>query len=314
MSTFRFTKMTAIGNDYVYVDADRHELQDPGAIAHLICDRHRGIGGDGLILVGSRDVDDADVEMRIFNRDGGEAEMCGNGIRCVARFAIEQGMVEGPVVTVRIGARVLEVTTIATDGVIDRASVAMGSPGTLLRDVAASIPGLHGDEPGIGLHFDFDLLLEDEGPTLRIAGVEPICSLVSMGNPHLVFWTDRPDQIPLEQVGPRLEHHAWFPDRINVHFVRVDAPDRITMRTWERGSGATLACGSGACAVCVAGVLEGRTNASISARLPGGILELAYDRDSGNVTMAGPMLRVFTGEIDPETIELEPHQEPLWHD
>jgi diaminopimelate epimerase len=314
MSSFRFTKMTAIGNDYIYVDADRHELKDPEATAPLICDRHRGIGADGLILVSSRNTKDADVEMRIFNRDGGEAQMCGNGIRCVARFAIDEGMVTGPDLTVRTGSGVLEVRTTSEEGVVNSASVSMARPRTRLRDVGASIPGLHGDEPGIGLHFDFDLLLEDDAPLMRIAGVEPICSLLSIGNPHLIFWTDRPEQVPLEQVGPRLEHHPWFRDRINVHFVRIDAPDRVTMRTWERGSGATQACGTGASAVCVAGVLEGRTNAAISARLPGGTLNLTYDRESGDVTLEGPMQSVFTGEIDPETIELEPHQEPLWHD
>ena len=314
MTLLRFTKMNAIGNDYIYVDSDRNLLEDPGATAQRLCDRHRGIGGDGLILVGTRDAEDADVAMRIFNRDGGEAEMCGNGLRCVARFAIDQDMVSGPDLRVRTGGGVVEVRTFEEDGVVNRATVRMGTAGTLLRDVQAKIPGLKGDEPGIGLHIDFDLLLEDDASLLRIAGVEPLCSLVSIGNPHLVFWTDRPDQVPLEQIGPRLEQHPWFKDRINVHFARVDAPDRVTMRTWERGSGATLACGTGACAVCVAGVLEGRINAAITARLPGGSLELAFDRETGEVTLTGPLHSVFNGEIDPNTVELEPHQEPLWHE
>ena len=314
MSSLRFTKMTAIGNDYIYIDADRTELQDPGAVARLLCDRHRGIGADGLILVESRGIKDADVEMRIFNRDGGEAKMCGNGIRCVARFAIEAGMSSGPDLRIRTASGVLEVRTSSEAGVVTSAVVSMGTPGTCLRDVEASIPGLHGNEPCIGLHVDFDLLLDDNASLMRIAGVEPICSLVSIGNPHLIFWTDRPDQVPLDQIGPQLEHHPWFRDRINVHFVRVDAPDRITMRTWERGSGQTLACGTGASAVCVAGVLEGRTNAAISARLPGGTLFPAYDRASGAVTLEGPVQSIFTGEIDPDTVELEPHQEPLWND
>ena len=240
--------------------------------------------------------------------------MCGNGLRCVARFAIDQDMVSGPDLRVQTGGGVVEVRTFEENGVVNRATVQMGTARTQLRDVQAKIPGLKGDEPGIGLHFDFDLLLGDDAPLLRVAGVEPICSLVSIGNPHLIFWTDRPDQVPLEQIGPRLEHHPWFRDRINVQFARVDAPDRVTMRTWERGSGATLACGTGACAVCVAGVLEGRTNAAITARLPGGSLELTFDRENREVTLTGPLQSVFTGEIDPDTVELEPHQEPLWHD
>ena len=314
MSTLRFTKMTAIGNDYIYVDSDHHPIDDPGDVARRICDRHRGIGADGLILVGRHASDDADLEMRIFNRDGGEAEMCGNGVRCAALFAIDHGMVSGPDLRIRTPAGVLEVRTHSEAGLLGNASVVMGRPGTTIGELGVNIPGMKARDSSIGVHLDLEQLLDEDATLLRIAGVEPVCSLVSIGNPHLVFWTDRPDQVPLEQVGPRLEHHGWFPQRINVNFVRVDAPDRITIRTWERGSGATLACGSGASAVAVAGVLEGRTNAKLTARLPGGTLQLDYDRESGFVTLHGSMQTVFTGEITPERIEVEPVQEPLWHD
>ncbi|MEC7353463.1 MAG: diaminopimelate epimerase [Planctomycetota bacterium] len=314
MSTLRFTKMTAIGNDYVYVDADHHSVEDPGDVARRICDRHHGVGADGLILVGRDASDDADLSMRIFNRDGGEAELCGNGLRCAALFAIDQGMVSGPDLRIRTGAGVLEVRTHSEAGLLGSASVVMGRPGTTIGELGVSIPGMDADDSTIGLHLDLDQLLDEDATLLRIAGVEPVCSLVSVGNPHLVFWTDRPDQVPLEQVGPRIEHHPWFPERINVNFVRVDAPGRLTIRTWERGSGATLACGSGASAVAVAGVLEGRTNATVDARLPGGALRMDYDRTSGLVTLQGSMQTVFTGEVTPDQLVVRPVEEPLWND
>ena len=303
-TTLEFTKMHGIGNDYVYVDLARERVEDPARVARLVSDRHRGIGSDGLILVETLPPGgSAELRMRMFNADGSEAEMCGNGIRCTAKFAIDRGLATGPALRIETGAGVLAIETHLDDGAVVAATVDMGPASTTGAAVGARVPGLGPEASTVGLDLDFEAFLPGRGEAVRAAGLDPVFSLVSTGNPHAVLWCDRPEQLDLAGLGAAIENHAWFPDRINVHFVTVHAPDRVSMRTWERGSGATLACGTGASAVCAAGALEGRTADSITARLPGGALDLRYDRESTHVSMRGPAVEVYQGVIDLDRLE-----------
>lgn len=295
----RFTKMHGIGNDYVYVDAREAEILDPSGLARAVSDRHRGIGADGLIIVEpSEEGSDWDVRMRMYNADGSEARMCGNGIRCVAKFSVDHGMANGPSVRVATGAGVLDVSLLFDGDRVRGATVDMGPVRTCLLDVPASIPGFEPGEQAIGLGIDLEEFIPQHAAALRSAGVESVLSCISIGNAHVIFWADRPELLDLNAIGPGIETHQWFPDRINAHFVRIDSRNRVRIYTWERGSGRTLACGTGASAVCAAGALEGRTNDSICAQLPGGELDLRLDRANMHVSMSGPASEVFTGTID----------------
>jgi len=286
----RFVKMHGIGNDYIYISGfDQPIPDDPSALAVRIADRHFGVGGDGLILVlppepGS----EADAVMRMFNADGSEGGMCGNGIRCVAKFLYDGGYVRAPRIRVKTkGAGVLSLD-LEIDPASDRVRrvrVEMGAP--ILR--ASAIPTtLPGDPP-----LDHPIAVTYDGKTITYRG-----TAVSMGNPHLVMFVEDVASIDLERIGPLLERHEAFPDRVNVHVAQVDAPDVARMRTWERGSGITLACGTGACAVLVAGVLTGRTARAARIHLPGGALDLEWPRDGETVVMTGPAVTVFEGVWD----------------
>lgn len=279
----RFTKMHGIGNDYVYVDCVRNKPPgDPAALAVAVSDRHFGIGSDGLILICPSER--ADARMRMFNADGSESEMCGNGLRCVAKFVHDHGIATKPKLALETGRGVLTVDLEVQNGKAVRVRVNMGAP--ILE--SAKIPTtLHGDPP--------------VNAKLAAGGTPFDATCVSMGNPHAVmyvgeefFRTDARDLVA--ELGPKIEHHEVFPRRINAHFVKVHSPNEVTMRTWERGSGITLACGTGACAVCVAGVLTGRTARKLLAHLPGGDLELEWSEADNCVYMTGPATEVFTGE------------------
>lgn len=275
----QFTKMHGIGNDYVYVDCVRQKPPaDPAALARAVSDRHFGIGSDGLILICPSET--ADARMRMFNADGSESEMCGNGVRCVAKFVHDHGIATKPRLAIETGRGVLTLDLEVKGGKAERVRVNMGAP--ILE--SAKIPTtLAGDPP-----VNAALVLDDPWPW------EVTC--VSMGNPHAVIYSPDVSKVALESVGPVLEHAPVFPRRINVHFVTVHSPNEVTMRTWERGSGITLACGTGACAVCVAGVLTGRTARKLLAHLPGGDLELEWSEADNCVYMTGPATEVFTGE------------------
>ena len=274
----KFTKMHGIGNDYVYVSTfDQKSPADPSKLAVAMSDRHFGVGSDGLILIVPSDV--ADARMRMFNADGSESEMCGNGVRCVAKFIHDHGIARKPRVTVETGRGVLTLDIQVVNGKADRARVDMGPPILQGPDIPTKLPG---DPP-------VNALLEVGGRTLAVTAV-------SMGNPHAVVYVDDVEHFPVETVGPLLEHHPAFPRRVNAHFVQVTGPGEVTMRTWERGSGITLACGTGACSVCVAGVLTGRTGRAILAHLPGGDLELEWPSAESSVFMTGPATEVFSGE------------------
>lgn len=286
-STTRFVKMHGTGNDYVYIDCFTERVPaDPAALAPVLADRHRGVGGDGLVLVlpSSR----AAARMRMFNADGSEAEMCGNGIRCVAHLVVAHGHAAAGAVTIETGRGVLTVDVRPRGPRMSQVRVDMGEP--ILEAEMIPVAGAGGgriiDAPSAAIGA--------EEAWWRAAGLDPRMTCVSMGNPHVAYFCRDVAAVPLESVGPRIERHPSFPQRVNVHFVQVRSSDRVTMRTWERGSGITLACGTGASAVCVAGVLTGRTGRHIAAELPGGELELDW-ATSGHVSMTGPAEEVFEG-------------------
>jgi diaminopimelate epimerase len=283
----KFVKMHGAANDYVYIDCFTEQPPaDPAALAPVISDRHRGVGGDGLVLV--LPSDRATARMRMFNADGSESEMCGNGVRCVAHLVVARGRAaEGPV-TIETGRGVLALHVAPTGPRTSQVRVDMGEP---LLD-AAAIPVT---SMGTGHVVDAQCpAVGAEEPWWRECGLDPRMTCVSMGNPHVVFFCDDVDRVPLESIGPQIEAHAIFPRRVNVHFVEVLSRGHVKMRTWERGSGITMACGTGASAVCVAGVLGGRTDGTLVADLPGGRLELVWAPGS-HVFMTGPAEEVFEG-------------------
>ena len=274
----RFTKMHGLGNDYVYVDCFAEQVASPSDLARTLSDRHFGVGGDGLILI--LPSDDADVRMRMFNADGSEGQMCGNGIRCLAKYAYDHGLARVNPMRVATEAGVKDIDLVLdSDGTVAAATVDMGEPILAPDRIPVKMPMRHVvDVP------------------LRLSHHALGITCVSMGNPHAVIYTDDVAAVALAELGPEIETHPVFPERVNVHFVQVHGPDEVTMRTWERGSGITLACGTGASAVCVAGVLTGKTGRDITAHLPGGDLKLEYRRSDNHVYMTGPAVEVFSGE------------------
>lgn len=284
----KFVKMHGAANDYVYVDCFvERPPADPVALAPRIADRHRGVGGDGLVLVLPSQV--ATARMRMFNADGSESEMCGNGVRCVAHLVVSRGRAAPGAVTIETGRGVLTLDVTPTGPRRSQVRVDMGEP--LLE--AARIP-VEGVGPGPVVDAACAALGAEEH-WWRECGLDPRMTCVSMGNPHVVLWVRDVARVPLESIGPRIETHPMFPRRVNVHLVEVRSPTHVVMRTWERGSGITMACGTGASAVCVAGVLGGRTASTIDADLPGGRLRLEWP-DQGHVFMTGPAEEVFQGE------------------
>ncbi len=274
----RFTKMHGCGNDYVYVDCINGKVpRDPAALSRVISDRHFGVGSDGLILICPSET--ADARMRMFNADGSEAEMCGNGLRCVAKFVHDHGIVRKPKLAIETGRGVLKVDLEIRSGKVERARIDMGAPILQASDIPTTLPG---DPPK-------DAPLTIDGATLKF-------TCVSMGNPHAVtFVPEITDQL-VQVVGPKVEKHPAFPRRTNVEFIKVNRPDDATMRVWERGSGETLACGTGACASAVAGILTGRLARRATIHLLGGDLELEWSESDNRVFLTGPAVEVFTGD------------------
>jgi diaminopimelate epimerase len=287
----RFTKMHGLGNDYIYVDCFHQPIpRDPSELSRRISDRHFGVGGDGLILVCRSERGDA--RMRMFNADGSEAEMCGNGVRCVAKFVHDHGLSSNNPLKIETGRGVLTLQLEITGGKAEQVRVDMGEPILEAERIPTTLPGPRVvDVPLVG-----PLAALAHQAWSEACGLDGRLTCVSMGNPHAVLYCKDVAIVPLEQIGPMLETAAVFPRRINVHFVQVRSPEEAVMRTWERGSGVTLACGTGACAVCVAGVLTGRTGRRLLAHLPGGDLRLEWSESDGRVYMAGPATEVFSGE------------------
>ncbi len=282
----KFVKLHGAANDYVYIDCFAEQPPaDPAAVAPLIADRHRGVGGDGLVLV--MPSDKATARMRMFNADGSESEMCGNGVRCVAHLVVARGRAPAGPVTIETGRGVLTLDVTRTGDRTSQVRVDMGEPLLEAGDIPVAVPAgrvVDAPCPAIGAAADW----------WAACGLDPRMTCVSMGNPHVVFYCRDVGRVPLESIGPVVETHPLFPRRVNVHFVQVESRGHVVMRTWERGSGITMACGTGASAVCVAGVLTGRTDRGIAADLPGGRLELEW-AESGHVFMTGPAEEVFEG-------------------
>lgn len=282
----RFTKMHGIGNDFVCVDCFTELVNGPADLALKICDRHFGVGSDGLILILKSE--EADVRMRIFNADGSEAEMCGNGIRCAAKYAHDHDIVKANPLRVETAAGIKTVElNLDEAGKVAAAVVDMGEP--ILEPPAIPVNIPQTSISSVVAQRVIDLPIRTSKRVFKM-------TCVSMGNPHAVMYVDDAAEVPLEQVGPELENHPLFPQRINAHFVQVHSPGEVTMRTWERGSGATLACGTGASAVCVAGVLTERTNRKVLIHLPGGDLNIEWRQDDNHVYLTGPAVEVFSGE------------------
>jgi diaminopimelate epimerase len=279
----RFTKMHGLGNDYVYVDGFHHEVPaDPAAVACKVSDRHFGIGADGLILILPSTV--ADARMRMFNADGSEGEMCGNGLRCVAKYVYDHGIAAKNTLKLETGRGVLSVDLQIEQGKVSQVVVDMGEPVLQSAAIPTTLPG----DPPIDARF-------------TVADREFRGTCVNTGNPHVILYEGEeffdPANDLVVKYGPLIERAPEFPRRVNVHFVKVHSTNEVTMRTWERGSGITLACGTGATSVCVAGVLTGRTGRTLLAHLPGGDLRLHW-AENNHVFMTGPATEVFTGEIE----------------
>ena len=278
----KFTKMHGAGNDYVYINGFEEQVHDPVTLAKQVSDRHFGVGSDGLILILPSQA--ADIRMRMFNADGSEAEMCGNGIRCVAKYAYDHGLVKSLDITVETGNGVLPLKMLlGPSGLVERVQVNMGMPGLTRGDLPMTGPATE----------------QVVSVPLVIAGQQFAITCVSMGNPHAVIYVNDVAQFPVAEIGSQIENHPWFPRRVNVEFVQIVGPGEVIQRTWERGAGETLACGTGASAVTVAGVLAGRTQRKILNHLRGGDLELEW-LDHGPVMMTGPAVEVFTGVFDPK--------------
>ncbi len=274
----KFTKMQGLGNDYVYVNGFTESVENKEEAARLLSDRHFGVGSDGLILINPSEV--ADFEMEMYNADGSRGKMCGNGIRCVAKYVYDYGLTDKTKISVETlgGIKYLDLTV--EDGKVVLVRVDMGEP--ILE--ADKIPVAAGKEKVI----DEPIVVEEK---------EYRTTSVSMGNPHTVVYMDEIATLDLEKIGPGFECHPWFPDRVNTEFVKVIDDTLLEMRVWERGSGETLACGTGACAVAVASILNGLAKREVTVRLLGGDLKIEWDEKTNHVFMTGPAAVVFDGEI-----------------
>lgn len=284
----KFTKMHGCGNDYVYVDCTKEVIPNISETAIRVSDRHFGIGSDGLILIKASDV--ADFEMDMYNADGSRGKMCGNGIRCVAKYVYDHGLTDKTTITVNTlsGIKTLKLTV--EDGKVSKVRVDMGEPELIPAQVPVKASVL-------GLADDRREAIVAEPLEIKARSYDITC--VSMGNPHCItFIGDDVRDFPLEEVGPVFEKHELFPERVNTEFINVIDRDHLRMRVWERGSGETLACGTGACAVAVASYLNGFTGRSVDIELLGGHLEVVYDEKTNHVFMTGPATEVFSGEID----------------
>jgi diaminopimelate epimerase len=277
-----FTKMHGPGNDYIYVDCFAEPVPpNVPELARRISDRRFGVGGDGLILICRSDR--ADAEMRMFNADGSPAEMCGNGIRCVAKFVYDHGLCRRETLHIESAGRVLALELQVQHGVVQQVRVDMGPPILIPEQIPTTLRGAGPQESIV------DLPIEVDGREMRV-------TCVSMSNPHCVIFVDEPSDDWVLGVGPKLEVDPRFPKRVNVEFVKVIGRGEVRQRTWERGSGETLACGTGASAVCVAGVLTGRTDRDVLIHLSGGDLALEWNEADNHVYKTGPAVEVFSGE------------------
>lgn len=275
----KFTKMQGAGNDYIYVNAFEEQVEDPAQTAKRVSDRHFGIGADGLVRICPSE--NADFFMDMYNADGSRGKMCGNAIRCVAKYVYDRGMTDKTEIAIETLSGIKTIRVFTENGRVTAARVNMGAPILAAREIPTT--------------FDGESVVSQK---LTISETDVFVTCVSMGNPHCVLFVDDVKGLELERLGPKFEHHERFPDRINTEFVRTVSPTEFDMRVWERGSGETLACGTGACAAAVASVLNGRAerDRDIRVNLRGGQLVIRWSKD-GDVYMTGPAEEVFSGEI-----------------
>ena len=292
----RFTKMQGLGNDYVYVNCLDQTVEHPSSLAKMVSDRHFGIGSDGLILI--RPSVCADFFMEMFNADGTRSEMCGNGIRCVGKYVFDHGLTDKTEITVNTLAGIKRLSLHVEEGKVWSVTVDMGEP----QLEAELIPVRASHSPVVT-------------EPIEVAGKRFEMTCVSMGNPHAVMFVDDTARVPIEQIGPAFESHPQFPKRVNAEFIQVMNRSEVNMRVWERGTGETLACGTGACASTVACILNGLTDDEITLHLLGGDLRVKWDRATNHVSMTGPAETVFEGDIDVSDYPCDepPHVvDPAW--
>ena len=275
----KFTKVHGCGNDYVYVNGFEEKIEDPASVAIKVSDRHFGIGSDGLIMICPSKV--ADFRMAMYNADGSEGKMCGNGVRCIAKYVYDKGLTDKTQISIETLGGIKYLDLQVENGAVKTVKVDMGEP--VLK--AEEVPVQFAKEQMIGEEVSVD------GKTYNM-------TCVSMGNPHAVVWVEDTKGLDLEKIGPNFEHHPMFPERVNTEFVQILSRTEVNMRVWERGSGETLACGTGACATAVACILNDKTEDEVLVHLVGGDLKITYDRDTNHVFMTGPATIVFEGEIE----------------
>lgn len=286
----KFTKMHGCGNDYIYVDGSKEKVRekDKPELVRRLSDRHFGIGGDGVIFINPSK--EADFEMEMYNMDGTRAEMCGNGIRCVAKFVYDKGLTDKTSISIVSCGKVKHLELSVEDGKVSAIKVNMGQPILKAEEIPVTIENNDG------------FMIKDDGAVIsapiEVGGQNYKMTCVSMGNPHAVVFVDDVSSLELEKIGPLFENHTCFPRRTNTEFVRVLDRENIEMRVWERGTGETLACGTGACASVVASVLNGLTQEQVTVKLLGGNLQIRWNREEDLVYMTGPAATVFEGEIE----------------
>ncbi len=275
----KFVKMEGCGNDYVYVNGITEIVEDKPAVVRRLSDRHFGIGGDGVIFINDSKI--ADFEMEMYNADGSRSEMCGNGIRCVAKFVYDFGLTDKTELKIESAGKIKYISLFLKDGKVERVKVDMGEP----ELNPAKIP----------VCFEKETMVDEE---VTVDGTNYRITCVSMGNPHAVTFVENTDNLDLEKIGPFFENHEIFPNRTNTEFVEIVDRKTVKMRVWERGTGETLACGTGCCATVVACVLNGLTEENVTVKVLGGEIEIFYDREQNKVFMTGPATTVFCGEVE----------------
>ena len=275
----KFTKMQGLGNDYVYVNCFKETIENPPEMAKKVSNRNFGIGSDGLIMINPSDV--ADFEMEMYNADGSRSEMCGNGIRCVGKYVYDYGLTEKEHISVETLAGIKYLDLTVEDGKVKLVKVDMGSPELVPENIPIVADGNRViDEP------------------INVNGTEYRMTGVSMGNPHAVVYVEDVKGLDIETIGPAFENHERFPNRVNTEFVKVLDRNTVEMRVWERGTGETMACGTGACAVAVACILNGFTEDKVTVKLLGGDLQIEWDKEADKIYMTGPAEVSFDGEIN----------------
>lgn len=277
----KFTKMHGCGNDYIYVNCFDEQINNPGALSKVLSDRHFGIGSDGMILICPSDTED--FRMRMYNSDGSEGKMCGNGVRCVAKYVYDYGLTDKTAISLETEGGIKYLDMKIMNGKVESVTVDMGKP--IL------------ESEFIPVKFDKHQVINEP---VMIGGAEYRITCISMGNPHAVVFVPELSTFDLRHIGPLFENHPMFPEGVNTEFIELIDHSTIRMRVWERGSGETLACGTGACASAMACILNGRTGHQVRVRLLGGDLDIRHDETGNHIFMSGPATTVFDGEIDIE--------------